>query len=353
MRKLATVREIAEIKDIEGADRIVAYRVDGWWVVGQKGDYKVGDEVIYLEVDSWVPTTLAPFLSRGKEPREFNGVQGERLKTIKLKGQISQGLLLPKSILDDIDHETLEWFSTFDLDSYLNIQKWEMPVRLNRFGQVCENRQARKGGFPWFIPKSDQERLQNIPEKRFLNWISNSIPFEATEKLDGSSMTIYSSKEGEGDEGVCSRNINLKRPEEGENNHFWAISDRDGLLDKVKRLEGSYAFQGELIGPGIQNNPYKLDRHEFFCYNIWDISKQEWVLPKKRREMCKELDINHVPVIGEVVFIEGDTMQGIIEDADGFSIINSESLREGTVYKSTVFPESFKAISNQFLLKHQ
>ena len=95
MRKLATIRRIAEIRPIENANKIYHYRVDGWWVVDTVDKFQVGDLVIYLEIDSWVPTELAPFLSKGKEPREYNGVKGERLKTVKLRGAVSQGLLLP------------------------------------------------------------------------------------------------------------------------------------------------------------------------------------------------------------------------------------------------------------------
>lgn len=93
-RKLATIRTIEEIKPIEGADAIEAARVDGWWVVIKKGEYAVGATVIYLEIDSWVPQELAPFLVKGAIPREYNGVKGERLRTIRLRGTLSQGLLL-------------------------------------------------------------------------------------------------------------------------------------------------------------------------------------------------------------------------------------------------------------------
>jgi hypothetical protein len=99
-RKLATVRKIDEIRPIAGADAIEAAVVGGWTVVVKRGEYTAGDLAVYLEIDSWVPTELASFLSKGGEPREFNGVRGERLRSIKLKGQISQGLLLPMSVLN-------------------------------------------------------------------------------------------------------------------------------------------------------------------------------------------------------------------------------------------------------------
>ena len=96
MRKLATIRKIDSLTPIEGADKIELATVGGWKVVAQKGLYNVGDLAVYFEIDSWIPETLAPFLVKGKEARVFEGVAGERLKTIKLRGQISQGLLMPK-----------------------------------------------------------------------------------------------------------------------------------------------------------------------------------------------------------------------------------------------------------------
>lgn len=145
-RKLATIRKIAEIKSIPDADRIVAYRVDGWWVVDSVGKYQIGDLVCYLEVDSWVPHTLAPFLSKGNEPREFENVKGERLRTIRLKGQLSQGLLLPLTPADK------EYFGEGeDVTEDFGILKWEAPIPAELSGDV-------KGSFPGMIPKTDQER---------------------------------------------------------------------------------------------------------------------------------------------------------------------------------------------------
>lgn len=149
MRKLATIQKISEIKPIKDADRIVAYRVNGWWIVDQKDKYKVGDFVIYCEIDSWIPHEIAPFLSKGKEPQEFNGVKGEKLRTIRLKKQISQGLLLPL-VLENFTIDVSEAEGT-DLSEILNIQKWEKPVPPQLAGTM-------RGNFPSKIPKTDQER---------------------------------------------------------------------------------------------------------------------------------------------------------------------------------------------------
>ena len=94
MRKLATIRKIDEIRPIPDADAIECAVVGGWTVVVKRGEFQVNDWAIYCEIDSWIPHTVAPFLSKGQEPREFEGVKGERLRTVKLRGTTSQGLLL-------------------------------------------------------------------------------------------------------------------------------------------------------------------------------------------------------------------------------------------------------------------
>ena len=103
MRKLATIRCISAIHPIPDADAIEVAQVDNWKVVVKKGEYRVGDLVVYCEVDSWIPHELAPFLSKGQEPREYEGIKGERLRTVKLRGTTSQGLILPLSVLGDIN----------------------------------------------------------------------------------------------------------------------------------------------------------------------------------------------------------------------------------------------------------
>ena len=191
-RKLATIRKIEEIQPIPEADKICAYRVDDWWVVDTINKYQVNDLVIYCEVDSWIPTELAPFLSKGKEPREYNGVKGEKLRTVRLRKQLSQGLLLhPESInITFIDSETyqprqfheLNLEPGQDLTEMLGIQKWEAPISAQMAGIM-------RGNFPMFIPKTDQERCQNL-RKSIFETHENEV-YEVTVKLDGSSMTVY------------------------------------------------------------------------------------------------------------------------------------------------------------------
>ncbi len=353
-RKLATIRKIAEIKDIEGADLIQAYRVDGWWVVGQKGQYALNDLVIYCEIDSWIPTDLAPFLSRGKEPREYNGIKGERLKTIKLRGQVSQGLLIPlDTYFTSGPCESIEDAEEGDdVSELLNITKWELSEK-EYFKRYLANPEARKGGFPWFIPKSDQERIQNISDKTLERWSSSDLTWEVTEKLEGSSMTVYyiNNKDLK-DEGVCSRNINLKS--DLENNKFWYTADKLGIPDKLRAYGQNLAVQGELVGPGVCGNHYDLEEHDYYVYNIWDIDNQTWLLPKERDQVCKDLELKHVPVYIASFTPDNYNREYFLELADGLSVINNTTKRrEGLVFKCNESTESFKAVSNLYLLEYK
>lgn len=182
MRKLATIRRISELNPIPKADAIEVATVDGWKAVVKKGDFKVGDLAIYLEVDSWVPYELAPFLSKDKEPKEYNGVKGERLRTIKLRGQLSQGLLLPIDVAydedpPDYDHVFLEGD---DVTELLGIQKWERPVPAQLAGLM-------KGSFPSFIPKTDQERCLSgntlVETENGLITIKDLVDTKSTQKV--------------------------------------------------------------------------------------------------------------------------------------------------------------------------
>lgn len=334
MRKLATVRKIDAIRPILGADAIECAVVGGWNVVVKKGEYKAGDLAIYCEIDSWIPHVLAPFLSKGQEPREYNGVKGERLRTIKLRGVTSQGLLLPWTVGREGD----------DLTEQLGIQKWEAPIPANLAGEV-------RGVFPTYIPKTDQERIQNLTTK-LNDWIGQSLQFEITEKLDGSSMTVYSF---DGDEGVCSRNLNLC---ETENNSLWKVCRRDNLLEKIAGLD--IALQGEIVGDGIQGNPYKLRGQQFYVFDIYDIRTGKYYDAEQRQRFCIEHNIDHVPLITitsiyKIININDfQDVEQILKFAEAMSRINETTEREGVVFKCLSDPSlSFKAISNNFLLKHQ
>jgi len=339
MRKMASIRKIDSVKPIPDADAIECATVGGWQVVIKRDEFKPGDLAIYCEIDSWVPNELAPFLSKGQEPREYNGVLGERLRTVKLRGQVSQGLLLPLGIgVFDVNAELEEGT---DVSELLNIQKWEAPIPAQLAGDV-------EGFFPGYIPKTDQERIQNLSEE-FKAWqYDANKQWEITEKLDGSSMTVYFK---DGKFGVCSRNWALK---ETEGNSLWKQA-RHYNMESVLVNEGNFAVQGELIGEGIQGNPYKLRGQDFYVYDIYDISEQRYLSPAERKSFVERNGLKHVPVIAHNAKLHDtlgiDTIEQILKFAEGKSVLNAGTEREGLVFKHNGVV-SFKAISNRFLLKN-
>jgi RNA ligase (TIGR02306 family) len=372
-RKLASIQRVAEIRPIEGADAIEHYRINGWWVVDRKGVHQVGDLVVYCEIDSFIPHELAPFLSKGSDPREYNGVKGERLRTIKLRGAVSQGLLLPVERVGNIPYIT-GWFHEDgigtmimvaegqDVTEALNVQKWEAPIPAQLQGQAA-------GMFPTsLIPKTDQERIQNCfgeiqkRAKRFATekvWNAETqtleehpvvVPedfkeptYEVTTKLDGSSCTIF---RWEGELRCCSRNLELKINDENKDNTFVAIALKIG--DKIP--EG-FAFQGEVVGEGIQGNREGFKGQHFFVFDVFDIQKHEYLSPVTRRLKCQEIGLDHVPVLGTDWKAPSSVEEGLAL-AEGPSI--NHKIREGLVWKCNEdLSFSFKTISNQYLLKSE
>lgn len=348
MRKLASIRKIDAINPIPGADAIEVAVVGGWNVVVKKGEYNVGDLAVYCEIDSWMPNELAPFLSKGQEPREYNGVKGERLRTVKLRGQISQGLLLP------VQHKEggLFWITNKDgtmnsvvegddVTEALGIQKWEAPIPAQLAGQV-------RGAFPSIVRKTDQERVQNLIAEVDA-WSNEGLQWEVTEKLDGSSCTFF--LDGDGEFHVCSRNLDLTRDE---NNSLWKMAIKYDIEEKMKIADmKNYAIQGELIGEGIQGNLYKIKGQDFFVFDIYDANRGKYEMPIVRRFMTTILGLKHVPVLETAFKIDGASVADLLLKAEGKSVMGNITgpEREGLVFKEANAACSFKAISNKFLVK--
>jgi len=338
MRELATIRKIIDIQPIPKADAIEVATVDGWRVVVKKGEFSVGDLALYLEVDCWVPHSIAPFLTKeGSEPKVYNDVPGQRLRTIKLRGQLSQGLLLPVSVAynedpADYDHVFLEGD---DVTELLGIQKWEKPIPAQLAGIM-------RGNFPSYIPKTDQERAQNLVAE-IKEAEAAGLLFELSEKLEGTSLTVYFY---DGDFGVCSRNLDLK---ETEGNTYWGMARKYNLEEKMSALDGFYAIQAEIVGPGIQDNIYQLTEPEMFVFDVYDIKAGVYMRPADRRAFVEKLGLKHAPVISEHVTLS--SVDRLLDLADGNSVLYP-TLREGLVYKQVDGGMTFKTVSNKYLLLH-
>ncbi len=339
MRKMATIRKIDALRPIEGADAIECAIIGGWTVVTKKGEYNAGDLAVYCEIDSFIPTAIAPYLTKpGQNPKTFEGIEGERLRTVKLRGQLSQGLLLPYATCGKICAEGE------DVSELLGIAKYEAPVPAELAGEV-------RGMFPSFVPKTDQERVQNLRHELDTWLTDDELHWEVTEKLEGSSMTVYVR---DGEVGVCSRNLDLKP---NADNSLWRAANKYNLPAKLVGIGRNIAVQGELVGNGIQGNIYQMRDQDFLVYDIYDIDAGRYFTPAERKALTAELGLNHCPVLAYAARLT-DTLgltdlEQVLKFAEGKSVMGMIGCeREGLVFKCHERSVSFKAISNRYLLKH-
>lgn len=343
-RKLVTIRRISELNPIPKADAIECAKIDGWNVVVRKGEFEVDDECVFFEIDSVLPD-IEPFkfLTEKNGKTFYNGKFGARLKTIRLRGQLSQGLALPLSSFRKYDLVTGK-----SLDEELGIWKYDPPPPAELAGKIA-------GTWPAWLPKTDQERVQNIDPSELTG------DYVVEEKMDGTSMSVWIDEHGV--LGVGSRNMSLKIDDPtNDQNSYVRMAHDSGMLNWLKThilpQDAPIAIQGELCGPSIQGNPYNLDRPKFFAFDIFSGrggGKLNW---EKRDEMIERMQmdgvrISTVPFIRLIDLdeIEGDKVQALLQSADGVSMVYPTS-REGIVLKNTKDGnKSFKVISNQYLEK--
>lgn len=378
-RKLASIRRIDKIMEHPNADSLEICHVGGWRVITRIGEYNEGDLAIYCEVDSFLPVRDDFEFLRKSSYRKMGDIEGFRLKTIKLRQELSQGLLLPLSVLEGdgemkIGISKQPWGDQLQLGPYddalviqegvdvtehLGVVKFEPPIPAELAGKV-------KGNFPGFIRKTDEERIQNMT-KQFEEMKSHQ--YYITEKLDGSSATYYFR---DGVFGVCSRNLELADPGEfvpgtiiGEDgverpkkeNTFWKVARELKIAEKLGSLNQNYAIQGELIGEGVQGNPYKIKGHTLRIFNVFNIDQQEYLGLDEMRDFLSKVNVDDsplelVPVIDENYKLHG-TIEEILQYAEGKSVLHNEAEREGIVIRNKDKSISFKAISNKFLLKEK
>lgn len=334
MRQLATVVEIKDIVEHDNADNLEILSIKGWQCIAQKGIHTKGDKVVYFEIDSWIPHVVAPFLTRGDDtPKEYEGVLGQRLRTIRLRKKLSQGMVMPMSEIKRIYPDALveDYEAGEDLTDMLGILKWERTIPACLTGQVA-------GAFPSnLVPKTDQERIQNCFDE-----IEQDDLWEVTIKLDGSSCTIIKYEDVVR---VCSRNLELKINEENAHNTFVQMAMKLG-----DQIPDGYALQGEMMGPGIQGNREKLRQHNWFVFDIYNIAEKRYLTASERTSILDTSSIDVVPLLG--VLRTPVTLEKGLEFAEGKSI--NHAVREGVVYKNLKDPsKSFKIISNKFLLKQK
>lgn len=339
-RKLATIRQVKKIEPIKDADKIELITVDGWEVVSQKGLHKVGDFVIYCEIDSLLPIQDEfEFLRKSSYKKMADGSEGFRLRTIKLRGQISQGLILPLEVINS-NITINNFWEGMDVTDILNIKKYEPPIPAELSGEV-------KGAFPSFIQKTDEERIQNMAGQ-FPEITKEGVLYYETEKLDGTSCTFYLKN---GEFGICGRNWEYKKTE---TNTFWRLSESMKIEEKMRKFGRNIAIQGECIGEGIQGNRYKLIGQTVRFFNVFLIDTYERANFHEFRSVIDVLGLETVPILNSHIDLSNyKTIDELIKSGDGISKLNVHTKREGKVIRQMYGSLSFKVISNEFLINEE
>lgn len=344
MRELVKIVTLDDVIEHTNADALELGIIGGWQVCVRKGEFKKGDEVVYFEVDSLLPLTNPIFETfAGRNDVTHEGVVYARIRTMKLRKELSQGLVLPLSILDGMD--TSESPSEF-----LGVVKYEPKMPACLAGEA-------KGMFPSFIKKTDQVRIQNF-SRLYNDLVCEGHEYEVTYKLDGSSMTAYHMVDEDGTKsGVCSRNLDLKTSESNDGNSFVQTYRK---LDIANRLEEFYeatgvsiAIQGELIGDSIQGNFERVDCIQFHVFSVYNIDTQSYMLPHAAQNIVENiLGLTYIPVLHNR-YTPTESVTELLEMAEGEGAFGAK-YREGLVFKSLTDPElSFKVISNSYLMKEQ
>jgi RNA ligase (TIGR02306 family) len=313
--KLASFETISEILPIEGADRIEIARVQGWQSVIRKGDYKVGDQVIFVPIDTVLPSAVwNEHLWDKNDPKK-----PIRVKTVRLRGAVSQGLIFPKSLIsaqeiwdhqDDPEEDT-------SIAGMLGITKYEKPVPVHLAGQV-------KADFPThLVSKTDEDNLKSNIE--VLEELKEADFVEATLKIDGTSATYI--KELDDSFRVCSRNLELK---DTESNVHWQMVRKYNIIDN---LNPGYAIQGEISGPGIQGNPAGETEVTFCIFNVFNLyfrkplARDNWDLAFKD---LKKVLVRNTWSKEEFSKMNVDSLQAYVND---LSYATNKSPVEGLVFR--------------------
>lgn len=358
MRKLACIKRISEIQPIEGKDRIVLATVDGWHVIVKKGEFQVGDQCVYVEIDSVMP-----------ERPEFEFLRSKkfRIKTMKLGNVVSQGICFPMSILPSDSYQNEQ-----DVTEVLGVKQYEgtmdadpvaanvkpakkypnFLMRMEWFRNFVLPQKAACE-FPSFLSKTDETRIQNIP---FI--LESDEEWVATEKIDGQSGTFALVREkskfpfGKARHRfiVCSRNRQLPVRD---GSSYWSVAEKYHIKDALTRLMAQLgvqwiAIQGECIGPKIQGNKYQVSDYDLFVFNL--ITPSGRLPSASAKALVEEAGLKFVPIISCSVRLS-KTVEEVLTYAHGTSAL-CNTLREGIVFRSQDGQRSFKAVDPLFLLQH-
>ena len=346
MRKLASIQRIWKIEPIDGADRIELAHVLGWQCVVNKGQFQEMDLAVYFEVDSFLPVAPEFEFLRASSYRKTDIMgEGFRLRTMKFRGQISQGLLLPVRVFpvipDDVELGT-------DVTELLGVKKWEIEERITTGGTMI-------GTLPYDIPHTDETRVQAEPG---LIQEFAGLEYYISTKMDGSSHSV-----GIDENGFHVTGHNYEYKDDG-NSPFYELVKSTDLWAKMEAFAAdhnlsSFTIQGELCAPGIQKNRLKLTKPAWYVFTVRENGKR--VSLNRMLEVCATLGLENVPIeeVGTDLPAKYPTVEALLERADGNYPKGGK--KEGIVIRPTepVYCElisaalSMKVVSNKYLLKNE
>ena len=366
-RRLATIQQVESLEPIPARDRIVLAKLKnlGWQVIVKKGEFYPGAMCIFVEPDALMPE---------KPEFEFLRQKKFRIKTMKMAGVLSQGIcftldILPGNKTYNVGDDVTDILGIVKYDEYAESEPKEernpqrkYPAFLMRWKWfrklVLPNSKRKQRGFPSFLKKTDEERVQNIPDI-----LKDKRPFAVTEKLDGCSLTaaLVKTKTWYGKKTfeyiLCSRTLRLWHDD---GNHYWQASKRYNLPGMLNRMLWTYesvnekeipwiAIQGECVGPKVQGNPYKLSEIDLYVFNV--ITPEGRMNPFETQNICKLVGLQPVPLLNDK-YILPDTVNEMLDEATGKSVVNPDVMREGLVLRSLDGNISFKAVSPDYLIEH-
>lgn len=374
-RKLAHIERIDSLSPIEGADKIEVAQVLGWQCVVKKGEFKVGDKIIYCEIDSVLPD---------KPEYEFLRDRKFRIRTIKLRGQVSQGLVLPlyPTLPEFVNNKKQIYDIGEDYTEYLGITKYLSPSEREELAQ--QNRKIanknnklkkfmmryswfrrlfltrkQKEGFPYWVSKTDEERIQNIPQ--VLQQFKDKEVY-VTEKIDYQSATFtgkmvpnttpiigkFLPKKFQFV--VCSRNLTNN----DKNSLYWKIAKKYNI-EQILRENPTLTIQGEQGDTNIQGNKYGIKKPKMWIFNIIDHENNYHFTYSQIAVFCRKYGLDYVPLLRTCKLSDLGAVQDLVEYSKSNSILNPDVKREGIVIRCIENGQkllSFKVINPDFLLKY-
>ena len=339
-RKLASVQVVWDISPIPGADRIECVSVLGWKCVTKKGEFSKGDRCVYFEIDSFLPVNDTFEFLRSISYRKSDVLgEGFRLRTQKLRGQVSQGLILPMSILPEGEYATGQ-----DVTKLLGVREWEIPERATGSGTIV-------GTVPSAIPKTNEVRVQAEPG--LIDEFAG-VPYYITTKLDGTSVTMYRMN---GKFGVCGHNFEYA--DDGKCS-FWKYAREHRVEERMAELGmDNVAVQGEFCGEGIQGNPLRLPKPDWFVFTVLNIAAGRRLGLDEMLDVCARLGLEYVPVEERGERFPYGSVDELLERAKGNYVRGHR--KEGIVIRALDArtsgilggPLSMKVINNEYLLKQK